>query len=129
MSRPRPEQVDALCCACGNVRKVARYAVTLTHNRELVCRPCGARTMHAFVLPSGVCDWRERENHPEPDRVEVDPLDVVRSLGWLVVEVEGLRVLATIVDAVDVVMVRPNLTRADLTRVAERVLSRDDGGN
>lgn len=125
MTRPRPEQVDALCCACGNVRTVARQAVTLTHNRELVCRPCGARTMHAIVLPSGVCDWRERENATRPAIVHVDPLDAMRSLGWIVVEVEGLAVPVAAVRRLGLVVVRVGASEDQIGWATDRLLESD----
>ena len=65
MSSPENGYVDALCCACGAVRKVGRYMLPIALNRVLKCEACGTRTMHAYLLPAGGpagSDWREDAN-------------------------------------------------------------------
>ncbi|MCR6494244.1 hypothetical protein [Cellulomonas sp. P24] len=115
-------EIDALCCTCGNVRKVARYATTVTHNRVLVCRTCGGRTMHALVLPSGVCDFRERENETKPIRSADDPLDALRALGVIVVEVEELAVAVALVRRLGVILVSPDVSADDIADAVDLLL-------
>lgn len=54
------DTIGALCCECGSLREVARYANTTSGNRVLKCVTCGGRTMHALVIgPTLYNDWRE----------------------------------------------------------------------
>ena len=49
-------------------------------------------------------------------------LDMLRDLGWTVVEVEGLRVVAALVRGVGVILIRPDASDADLAEVTDRLL-------
>jgi hypothetical protein len=57
--------IDALCCECGTVRKVAATIRTgnLEDTRALKCATCGTRTTHAIVYSYAPGhDWREAQN-------------------------------------------------------------------
>ncbi|MCR6491717.1 hypothetical protein [Cellulomonas sp. P24] len=118
--------IDALCCECGTVRTVKRSYVGGAGERRLRCATCRATTPHAPIRDVND-DYREHLNAARPVRGDLDPLDVVRSLGWTVIEVADLRAMASVVRSVGVVLVRPNLVPDDLVRVAERVLSPEGG--
>lgn len=54
--------VKALCCECGTARTVSSGVNTNSHNRDLKCSTCNARTLHVIVPPAGWGDWREAAN-------------------------------------------------------------------
>nr|WP_241471662.1 hypothetical protein [Mycolicibacterium neoaurum] len=74
--RKPASQVDALCCTCGNVRKVNSdyrrhqdpshdaseqgQAEGWLRTQSLKCEPCGGRTRHALLHPSDA-RWRDSD--------------------------------------------------------------------
>ena len=49
-------------------------------------------------------------------------LDMLRDMGWIVVEVEGLAVAVALVRRLDVILVRPDASVDDVALAADRLL-------
>lgn len=129
------DRVDAICCVCGNTRTVSRICATGSHNRKLKCGECGCQTVHALVLPPGVCDWREESNRTRADAAtqEIEAsapgsMEAIEALGICVLWfngplwVDGLPRTCVYIPDHKLALVRNGLDETERSRVGRYLL-------